>query len=305
MEQEFGKFSLVFGENGSGKSSICDVLKSLSQIQDFQNTPLILAEIEINNGIDQIYKYENGSWIPNQLDKNSFLFFDVDFVNTNVHTHGSVSSNIQQGAHTQKAGKLIIDLDENADKLKQEIMKKQNDRDDFNKSNAVILKQLFTEKDQELFNAYKGADEETKKEKLTEAQEELEKLDSELATLRKLINKCTEINKIDLVDKIMFSSSLSSREIYTELFSRQIKEKAQDEADANIKAHFEKHKRFIEIAKDQIPLEYKDENCPLCMQPLANASKVIEYYRVAFDQSYEKAKQMYSSDIQDKKKSKS
>ena len=42
-------FSVVFGENGVGKSAICDVLKSISQVQDFQNTPPSLAEVEITN----------------------------------------------------------------------------------------------------------------------------------------------------------------------------------------------------------------------------------------------------------------
>ncbi len=75
-EQVLSNYSVIFGENGSGKSSICDILKSLSQIQDFPNSAPDLAEIEIKNGSNQIYKFENGSWTPNQLNKNSFLFFD-------------------------------------------------------------------------------------------------------------------------------------------------------------------------------------------------------------------------------------
>ncbi|MFQ5685897.1 MAG: hypothetical protein ACE5GV_04485 [Candidatus Scalindua sp.] len=96
----------------------------------------------------------------------------------------------------------------------------------------------------------------TIKEMLTKAQEELKKLDADLATLQKLKNKHTEITKLSLVDQIMVSNFLSNKETYTELFARQIKEKSQDEADVKIKAHFEKHKKFIETAKDQIPQEY-------------------------------------------------
>ena len=298
QEETLQHFSIIFGENGTGKSAICDILKSVSQTQDFQNTPPTLAEVEINDNNNQSYKYENGRWESNPPDENTFLFFDVDFINANVHTHGLVSSNLQQGAHTQKAGKLIIDLDEKANNLKDMIKTKENERDIFNKTNAATLVQQFTDKDQELFKVYKDVDEKTTEDKLTKAQEELKKLDAALATLQKLKNKHTEINKLSLVDQIMFSNSLSNRETYTELFARQIKEKAQDEADEKIKDHFEKHKQFIETAKDQIPQEYKDENCPLCMQPLVNSSKVIEYYRAAFDQSYDKAKQKYLSDIQ-------
>src|SRR3989338_6709025 len=73
-------FTTIFGENGSGKSSVCDILKSISSNQNFSNTPPTLAELEINDGHNnQVYKYENGNW-GSQVNKNSFLFFDVDFI---------------------------------------------------------------------------------------------------------------------------------------------------------------------------------------------------------------------------------
>lgn len=301
QERSFQKFNIIFGENGSGKSSVCDIFKSLSQKQDFQNTPN-LAEIEIkyqNN--NQIYKYENGNWTPSILSKNAFLFFDIDFINANVHTHGVRSSNLQQGAHTQKAGKLIIDLDEQANKLKVVVEKKREEHETFQKSQADILGQIFTDKDKELFRTYENKDEKYKKEQITKALEELKKLEADLTTLQKLNKKYLEISRLASINAVAFSASLSPKETYTELFSRQIKEKAQNDADAKIKSHFEKHKRFIESAKDQIPQNYTGEDCPLCMQPLANASKVIEYYRAAFDQTYETAKRKYLSDIQARK----
>lgn len=298
QEEVLQKFSVIFGENGAGKSAICDVLKSVSQHQDFQNTPPTLTEVELNDGNNnQVHKYENGSW-TSQVGKNSFLFFDVDFINANVHTHGVRSSNLQQGAHTQKAGKLIIDLDEQANNLKEAVKAKKGELEALQSSCSDILGQQFTEKDKELFQTYKDTDEKTKQEKLTKAQEELKKLEADLATLQKLNKKSTEINRISPVGEIVFSTPLSPKETFTELFARQIKEKAQDQADEKIKTHFAKHKQFIEYAKNQIPQNYTDENCPLCMQPLVNATKVIEYYRTAFDQTYENAKRQFLSDIE-------
>lgn len=298
QEEVLGKFSIIFGENGAGKSAICDVLKSVSQNQDFQNTPPNLAEVEINDGNkNQAHKYENGKW-TSQVSENSFLFFDVDFINANVHTHGVRSSNLQQGAHTQKAGKLIIDLDEQANNLKKAVKAKKDELEALQSSHADILGQKFTNKEKELFKTYKDKDDETKQEKLTKTQEELKKLEADLATLQKLNNKYAEINRLSAVNQIVFSNSLSTKDTFTELFARQIKEKAQDEADEKIKTHFTKHKQFIEYAKNQIPENYADENCPLCMQPLANATKVIEYYRTAFDQTYENAKRQFLSDIE-------
>ncbi len=298
QEEVLQNFSVVFGENGAGKSAICDVLKSVSKNQDFPNTPPSLVEVELNDGSsDQFHKYENRNW-ASQIGKNSFLFFDVDFVNANVHTHGVRSSNLQQGAHTQRAGKLIIDLDEQANNLKEAVKTKKGEVETLQNSCAGILDQQFTDKNKELFQTYKDTDDETKQGKLSKAQEELKKLEADLATLQKLNKKYAEINRISAVSQVVFSNSLSKKDTFTELFARQIKEKAQDEADEKIKTHFAKHKQFIEYAKNHIPENYADENCPLCMQPLANATKVIEYYRTAFDQTYENAKRQFLSDIE-------
>lgn len=298
QESILQNFSIVFGENGSGKSSTCDVLKSVSQNQGFQDTSPTLAEIEIHDGNNnQVYKYENGSW-SGQVDKNAFLFFDVDFITANVHTHGVRASNLQQGGHTQKAGKLIIDLDEQANNLKIAIQEKKNELEALESTSADILKKEFSDKEKELSETYKDADDQAKQQKISETLEELKKLEEELVALQKLNAQYSEINRLSAVGQVAFSNPLSAKGVFTELFSRQIKEKAQDQADEAIKTHFAKHKRFIESAKSEIPENYAHENCPLCMQPLANATKVIEYYRTAFDQTYETEKKQFLIDIE-------
>jgi DNA repair exonuclease SbcCD ATPase subunit len=295
---DLGKFSLIFGENGSGKSSTCDILKNVSQNQDFQNTVPSLAEIEINDGAkDQTHKYENGTW-TSQISKNSCLFFDVDFINANVHTHGVRSSNLQQGAHTQKAGELIIDLDEQANTLKGAVKERKDELEKLQNSSADIFEKRFSDKDENFFQTYKDADDKAKRGKLSETQEELKKTETDLATLQKLNTKYSEINRLSTVEQVVFSNSLPKKETFAELFTRQIKENAQDQADVAIKAHFAKHKQFIEHAKSQLTENYTDENCPFCMQPLANATKVIEYYRTAFDETYEDAKRKFLNDIE-------
>lgn len=298
QESILQNFSVVFGENGSGKSSTCDVLKSVSQNQDFQITPPTLVEIEINNSNNnQTHKFENGRW-SSHVDKNSFLFFDVDFINANVHTNGTRANNLQQGGHTQNAGKLIIDLDEKANELKVAIQEKKIELEALERTFENILKKQFSDKDKEFFETYKDTGDQVKQQKISDTQEELKKLEADLLSLQKLNAKYAEINRLSAVGVVAFSNSLPQKETFTELFTRQIKEKAQEQADEAIKTHFTKHKRFIEFAKSEIPENYAHENCPLCMQPLANATKVIEYYRTAFDHTYETEKKQFLIDIE-------
>jgi len=302
QEVDLQKFSVVFGENGSGKSSLCDILKNVSQVEDFENDTPTLAEIEINDGTsNQDYKYENSAWTPNKLDKKSVLFFDVDFINANVHTHGVRSNNLQQGAHTQKAGKLIIDLDEQADKLKSLIEEKKKEIEIFEKTKSSVLGITYSEKDTTLFGVHKDISEEDKKKKILELKESIKKLEEELTALQKLNAQYSQINLIANIGQVPALGNISSKETYVEICGREIKEKAQSTADEQVKAHFEKHRDFIESAKDQIPENYSKEDCPLCMQPLANATKVIDYYRTVFDKTYETAKKLFLSDIEAKK----
>lgn len=301
QEDVLQEFTIIFGENGAGKSALCDVLKSVSKNQDFQNTRPTLAEIEFKDGHNKLTrKYENGNW-TNKVNKNAFRFFDVDFINANVHTHGEISSNLLQGAHTQNAGKLIIELDERANSLKEARNAKKDKLEAFQNSFADVLGQQFAEKDKEFFETYKNMDDATKEETLSKAQEELKKLEEDLATLQNLDNQFAEMNRLSAINQVDFSNSLPTKSTISELFDREIKEKAQDEADEKIERHFAKHKKFIEYAKEQIPEDFAEENCPLCMQPLANATKVIAYYRTAFDQTYENAKRQFLADIESEK----
>jgi DNA repair exonuclease SbcCD ATPase subunit len=293
QESIFGKFTAVFGENGSGKSSVCDILKSLSQVQDFDNPPQ-LAEIEVS---DQLHKYAGGQWSHGNLAKNSLLFFDVDFINANVHTHGKRASSLQQGGHTQSAGKLIIDLDQQANSLKDVVRKKKEDLEALEKANSAILALQLSPNDREFFRLYKHYDDPTGKAVAAKAHEQSKALEVEIDSLETSNAKHSEIAQLAMVNGIVADLSFSSKETIVELFAHQLKERAQDDADAKIKAHFAKHKKFIEFAKDRIPFNYQDENCPLCMQPLVNATKVIEYYRAAFDQTYDNEKRKFLADI--------
>lgn len=294
-EQSFLDFSLIFGENGSGKSSICEILKSLSQNQDFQSCSPDKVEIEIKNGSNQIYKFENGSWLPNQINKNNFLFFDVDFISGNVHTHGDRSN--QQGKHSQNSGKMIIDLDDRANQLKALVQDRKEESENFIKINSAILDKTFSSDEIDLFNFYKDKNREEIEGELIRIQNDKSNLETDLASLQKIYQKYSQIGQIVTINYISESFLISNKDVYSEIFSREIKEKSQYQTDGKIKQHFERHKRLIERIKDEIPQDYKNDNCPLCMQPLSAATEFIEYYRSVFDQTYEIEKKRFLSDI--------
>lgn len=295
--EELGAVSAIFGENGSGKSTLCGILKNLSQHDDFGTTAPEHAEVEVEkNGTKTVYKFENGIWTNGRLNRDDISFFDVDFINGHVHTHGNRGN--QQGQHSQNAGQLIIDLDAEAHRLRTVRERCDGEVIDFKKANDHALKLEVSDADKAYFARFAAMDTVGIAAALEGAKKASVETIARLVALRKLETRQAEITGIAAVTVLPVPEAIPGLDACKELFTREVKEKAQEGADADVKAHFEKHRSFIESAKGSIPADYSFHNCPLCMQPLANAAKVIEYYKAAFDQTYETEKKKLLSDVE-------
>ena len=106
------KTNILYGENGSGKSSVCNILKSVSQNKEFTRYYPEEAELLIDNNR---YKYTNNAW-DNYILRDSILFFDREFVDRNVHLGRGRGT--QQGEQEQESGKLVIEFDGEAINLR-------------------------------------------------------------------------------------------------------------------------------------------------------------------------------------------
>ena len=74
--------NILYGENGSGKSSIANLLKSVSENKDFGKYKPAEACLVFDDG-EKKYPVNN-DW-DNRILKGSILFFDREFVDKNVH----------------------------------------------------------------------------------------------------------------------------------------------------------------------------------------------------------------------------
>lgn len=314
QEQIFNSFNICFGENGSGKSSICEILKDLFKIQKFENNVPQKAIVEVRDDIvtintspdgtsfenrtqvDTDYTFENKIWTNGQPDEGKLLVFDVDFIDKNVHTHGKRTC--VQGEHAQNSGKLIIDLDAEANKLKRSLEQETINYENFEKLNKTQLSTKFLDSDLILYEEYKNLSDEEKGQLII-------KLKSELSVLLKNIQITTKIKeKVDIshineLNQLTTTIKLSNVEVYEELIKREIKEKTLTNVDQKLLTHLQKHKLFLE-RDDNYKLLTNGENtvCPLCTQPLSNVPSVISLYKDIFDQTYENLKQQYKLDIE-------
>jgi len=114
--EEFNSETNIFyGENGSGKSSICNIFKSASQNKSFSRYQPEDVKFQTDNST---FHYVNDVW-DNTIQKNSMLFFDREFVDSNIQLGRNRGT--QQGEQEQESGKLIIEFDSEA--IKQRALK--------------------------------------------------------------------------------------------------------------------------------------------------------------------------------------
>jgi len=309
----FSPFTLCFGENGSGKSSICDILKDLTGFNKFEGDLPKLAEVELEtmevtsntapdgkiytNKETKTYKYGQGSWDDTPKGQKHTLFFDVDFIDKNIHSHGTISN--LQGYHTQNAGNLIIGLDAEANRLKIDLSDKKLALKSFELANKDTLHLSVTPEERALYGKYKDINKKQKETLFQKVLQEITENKGSKEHLTKLLSKSAQIAGIQIIDQLEERQQLSAKDLYCETFSRDIKQSADDETDSVIKTHYTKHRFFLEKDDNYKKITETTENkCPLCMQSLAGATEIIKFYKKIFDTTYEKAKQKYLTDIQ-------
>lgn len=299
--QEFHeKVNIFYGENGAGKSSICNILKSVFQNKSFANNQ-IPEEIELKFD-DGDYKFSksNNSWdkLKNVED---FLFFDREFVHENIHLGNTRDT--QANGQEQRSGKMIIQFDSQAIKLREarETVKTSKESKDeeikkFKNDHKNTLEFSLSENEQPLFNKFKTKT----KEEITEVKKELtknkkdieKKLESDRETQKQVIdiqNSITEISN----DKIEIA--LSKQSIYQSLFNFDLKEQVQIEAEQDLITKIRQNKDFF-----QTGIEIREEElnkCPFCQSENEeeNIGKIIKAYNDIFNNTYKKQLQAFES----------
>lgn len=299
--QEFHKTANIFyGENGAGKSSICNILKSACDKKPFVNNQ-IPDEICLKFD-DGEYKFPNGS---NVWDKNKgsddFLFFDREFVHDNIHLGNTRDT--QANGQEQKSGKMIIEFDSEAIKLREARQKTKQakiDKDDqikkYKEDHKDTLGFPLSDDEKTLFETYKDKTKEEitelKKELAKEKKEIEKKLETDKAT-QKQVNDIQ--NSIFEIKNDKIELSLSENSVYQSLFNFDLKEQVQIKAEQDLITKIRQHKDFFQTGI-QIREDHKNK-CPFCQSEdeEENIGKIIKAYNDIFDDTYKKQLQTFES----------
>ncbi len=272
---DFQKFNLIYGENGTGKTTLTHILRSLKGDDEFllkkktfgyTNSPEVQISAKRLNESELIY--QNFQW--QEHDPNVEVF-DVHFINNNVYTGLEI-----QNDHKKKLFEII--LGDNGVQLKNEI---QVIKQRIQKGNKVV-RESSRALEASIDNAYPALDyanltaDPSIEEKIKLKEKELETAQNhQIIQEKAILSKLPEIKlPFDLARaKTILTQSL-------EFISADYLEKFKAH-----KTHLNMGNKTEEWLQQGFEATY-DNKCPFCLQAMDNSLEILQAYQQYFNATY-------------------
>lgn len=274
---EFRAMTLIYAENGRGKTTLCDILHSLGsgnpehingrQTLDCGDEPEVTIRLDADMAI-----FKDGSWNKTYPD---IAVFDMTFVHQNVyagdyvdHDHKKNLYRVIVGEEGVKLTQAVDDLDSQIRDLNKDISNKRSVAEKYVPKGISLEVFLPLAKDNDIDR------------KILEAEAEVAALE-----------RSNEISNRKALGTIMLPKLPDN---FHDLLGKQLEDVSQD-AEALVHEHLKLHTERAGETWLTKGLDYlKDDTCPFCGQPILG-NKLIDAYRIYFGASYLALKEEISS----------
>ncbi|WP_460199482.1 AAA family ATPase [Klebsiella pneumoniae] len=265
----FKKLSLVYGDNGRGKSTLASIMRSYTHSEPniiIQRKTLNSADeqaVHILFGNGNGVKFENNQWDSKFTD---IHVFDLDFIDSNVYSGGEIKASQRKKLLSFALGHAAVTA-----------------MTEFNLATDFLTECM---KDKKLAEANLLG----YKEGLTTAKyiglKKIEGLDDKLAVNA---TKQAEASKIDILKAKGKAKKMTSFDLELGVFFTILNttaEKVNDKVEERVKEHItslnsEGAEKWISQGQSHI----KNDLCPFCSQNL-NGNDLVEAYKSYFNQEY-------------------
>lgn len=271
---DLARLSLIYSENGRGKTTLCAILRSLAtgnadfieERKRIDSANLPHAVVLIDDGTTSAV-YEESTWSDTVPD---LLIFDDLFVDQNVYSGLNVEPGHRQGLHDLIIGREGVTLARKIEELNKQIGELQNDLKSIAASMPLEIRGEFTVDD---FCALPQV--ENIEETLTSAQ-----------------SRHSALENADAVrDEPQFElMSLPSADLdgLRQLLIRGLSD-LEESALVAVQSHLaglgEKSEAWIAQGMIYLPSENEASNCPFCGQGL-DGPTLVDHYREYFGEAY-------------------
>jgi len=322
--------NILYGENGSGKTAICNILKNVLSGDNLFNKNFGYktfgkhkpreASLVFDCGECNYTRKEFGdpdsmnedsierSFVDNFWDKklsrsDSIIFFDREFVAKNVHEHERKTT---KDGQEQQSGKMIIEFDSDAinfrelrDKTKKVKEEQGQKITDFNMANKDSLSLNLSDDERVFYQTYKDKTEEEIKKTKQELDKEKKETEKGFETDQALQKRVSSIQSdIKSLPKTEFDFLISDTEAYQAIFNFDLKEQVKVLAEQKLIDKVKEHKSFFETGFE-IRKTHQNQ-CPFCQSETEEAGikKIIDLYEKIYDTTYKTQVQQFEKDKQ-------
>ncbi len=261
------KYTVVFGENGRGKSTLCAILRSLQL-----NSPDILAGRKTLGGTDepQVFikvadgttvQFRNGAWSPSRL---NLRIFDAQYVAENVYSGDAIGSDQRRNLCRTILGRQGVQLAQQYDAIDEQI----------NAKNAAIREA------RRAVTAHVPAAE----------IEDFLRLGADPEIDSKIEAKTRELEAVRQFDEVRRRPGFEEIELpplpnqLEATLARTVADVSRN-AEAQVKAHLAAHGLEGNSQWLAQGLAHTTDECPFCGQSVEGVS-IIEFFRQYFNHSY-------------------
>jgi wobble nucleotide-excising tRNase len=267
----FRRYTLIFAENARGKTTLCDILRSLAK-----NEPAIVVgrttlgspdapEVRLLNAGGQILAFRNGGWTGTPPD---LALFDSTYVRENVYAGDAVDTEHRRNLYRVIIGAQGVALAEAVTRIDDQIRDKNTEIRD---NRAAIQRSIPQGVTIDAFLNLAADDQ----------------IDAKIAA------KEQEIQAARQATQLQARAGLSQLTVpvfpvaFAELLAKALAN-VQANAEHSVNEHIARHEMAAQgEAWISQGMQYvKDDSCPFCDQPI-NAVQILEDYRSFFSQEYQ------------------
>ncbi len=270
----FKKVTIIYGENGIGKTTLASILKSLktndSLIQQKSFGFAQNQSVKILNNGNTITYSETGKWTNNVSD---IEIFDIHFINENIFTGAKIDNEHQKNVFNFVIGNEGVELNEEIENIKSEISGKNKEISDLEK---IILSHFKNKPVDEIKNI---SNEENVDEKINSLKEKIEKYKD----FQKIKNTepLKEIKKLEF-GNIQFENTKSFlQETINSISQEYLKEVENHKAKLGLK---ENPEHWLKNGYESNL--YSQNVCPFCLREIDSTQKIIIAYNQYFNKEY-------------------